>query len=896
MPATTERPMARHQRPVMRAYDSVLESKITVPGPHKWAISRQRITTLIATGARGPLTVVTGPPGAGKSMALACWAASRPWPGPIAWVTLDVFDNRPETFWSHVTEALRRAGAAISAELPALATKQPEVFLRQLALAMAAQDPAVSLVLDDFHLLTEPRSLEGLGYMLRNASTGLHLLLASRTDPVLPLHRYRLTGELTEIRAEDLAFSVSEADLLLAQHGITLAPELLATLTRRGEGWAAGLRLAALSMDGHPDPEQFVKELAAEDGAIAGYLVEEVLNAQPPPVRDLLLKTSILDRVSVGLAGELARNGKVGDAIPALAQANAFVQAIGNGWYRYHPLFADVLRRKLRHEAPYEVAQLHRRAARWLRRHGTLREAVSQAAAARDWKLAARMTVGELAVGTLLDPQAGEPLADALAQMPADPAPRDAASLAVAAAMALRRGHDDACLTRLDRTERLLGRPPPDAEIPSRLAVALIRMALAQRRGDLEAATAAAAHTGSMIAGLPAGLLARHPEARLQELSSRGAVEIWAGRPDDAADTLRPCADVGSWDCAGNYALAAVLRGRLSDAEGLAAAVCAPRGNGRAGNACHPGAAAEVALAWLHLERHQLSEAAGRLSRAENALRAHPDRLLGALAWLAAARLNLAGGRPGPAAEMIDRARRGWSAPPWLEQRLALVDACARAAAGDFRAALGAAGRAGPASALPGAVALTRARLAAGEPVAAARALAGVSPAAPGETPEYLRLEACLAEAELCYGNGDASRGRRSLQQALKLAKKERVLLPFTIQRAWIEPVLRSDPALAAAFRRLFQPADAMTGRSQARSLAQAPGSGQGAPVLVERLSGRELEVLRHVSRMLSTMEIAGEMHLSADTVKSHLKSIFRKLGVTRRREAVRRAQQLALF
>ena len=490
MPVTPGRTTARRVRRTTRADDSVLISKITVPALPKWNVSRDRIRALIANGSRGPLTVVTGPPGAGKTMALASWAAEGSRSGPVAWVTVDRFDNRPEVFWSHVIEALRRAGVALPAELPPTAARQPSLFLHHFASAMAAQDPVVvTLVLDDVHLLTKSRCLDGLDYVLRNASGGLHLVVASRMDPLLPLHRYRLTGELTEVRACDLAFSVTEAGLLMAQHGITLTPDLLETLTRRGEGWAAGLRLAAISMDGHPDPGQFVKELGAEDGPIAGYLIDEVLNRQPAQVRDLLLRTSILDRVNVELAGELAGERETGEIIPALAQANAFVQPIGHGWYRYHSLFADVLRLKFRHESPHKVTQLRRRAARWLWRNGTLLEAVSQAAAAGDWALAARMAVEELAVGTLLDPRAGGPLAEAFRPMPADPAPQEPPPLIVAAAMALRRAQDDAGGTRLAGAERLLERLPAGEELPSRMAVALIRMALARRDGDLAAAS-----------------------------------------------------------------------------------------------------------------------------------------------------------------------------------------------------------------------------------------------------------------------------------------------------------------------------------------------------------------------------------------------------------------------
>ena len=238
-----------------------------------------------------------------------------------------------------------------------------------------------------------------------DAGPGLRLVVSSRMDPPLRLHRYRLAGQLTEIGGSDLAFSVAEAGLLMARHGCTLSADSLECLTRRTEGWAAGLRLAAIALDTHPDPEQFVQELAAEDSAVTGYLVEEVLGTQPPQVRDLLLSTSIVEHVSAESASELAGDEQTGAILPALAHANAFVQPIGCGWYRYHTLFAEMLRLKLRREHPDRIAPLHRRAARWYERNGQLADAVRHAAQASDWPLAARMVIDGLAIGEIIEPR-----------------------------------------------------------------------------------------------------------------------------------------------------------------------------------------------------------------------------------------------------------------------------------------------------------------------------------------------------------------------------------------------------------------------------------------------------------------------------------------------------------
>jgi ATP/maltotriose-dependent transcriptional regulator MalT len=233
------------------AGEAILTAKITAPNVPDWAVERPRIIKLITQGARWcALTVLTGPAGAGKTIALASWAAAEP--GAVAWVSLDGCDTRPSAFWSHVTAAMRRSGVAVP-EVPDEAGGRADhhVFLLRLASALAAQDPPVTLVLDDLHLLAGPTVLDGLDYVLRNAGPGLRLIVSSRAHPLLPLHRYRLAGQLAEIGAGHLAFSVAEVRQVLARHGITLPADWLEFLTRRTGGWAAGTRLAALSVRTH---------------------------------------------------------------------------------------------------------------------------------------------------------------------------------------------------------------------------------------------------------------------------------------------------------------------------------------------------------------------------------------------------------------------------------------------------------------------------------------------------------------------------------------------------------------------------------------------------------------------------------------------------------------------
>ncbi len=882
-------------RPGPGGADRVLQAKIIAPGVPGWMVPRRRLQERIDEGTAGPLTVVTGPPGAGKTMAVASWAAARP--GPVAWITLDHYDSNPKVFWATVVAALRNAGVTLRrvSAAPARTAASDHVFLLRLASELAAQDPPVALVLDDLHLVAAPGLMDGLQYLLRNARPGLRLVICSRTDPLLPLHRYRLAGELTEIRASELAFSVPEARLLMAQHDITLPPRTLELLTELDEGWAAGLRLAAISIGDHPDPEQFIKELAAENSAVAGYLIEEALNNQAPEIRDLLLRTSILDRVNSGVASELTGHEQAASALAALARANAFVQPLGNGWYRYHSLFAEVLRLKFRLECPGEVPDLHRRAARWYQVNGLLLDAVRQSVAAGDWPLAAQMVLDELAIGQLSEPHA--PLTECFRRMPYNPTWTGPHPALIAAALALADLAPVAACAALDVAEEILGRLPADAETPARLAAAMLRLTVARQAGDLGAAAAAIDQAERLVSTLPGDILTRHTEIHTTVLSAHGVVQFWSGHLDEAAASLDAGAAAATvtgsmserTDCLGYLALLEALRGRLNRAAELAAGAspAGQDGTEMAGPAC---GAAEVALALVHLERNERHDARDRLKRADAALRIRPERLVGAAACLVVARYRLAEGRAKAASEMIARARHGWSPPGWLDHTLTLLESRAHAAAGDLPSAVGIAERANPEARIDATVALAHAWLDAGHDQAAGQALENGPD--DDEAQDRNRLDRWLVDARLGYSRGDQAQGRRSLQRALGLAEPEQFRLPFAMQAAWIRPVLRSDPHLAEAHRHLLEPGLIDPGRGP----AELPADGQAAPMIVEQLSVREREVLSLLSGMLSTAEVASELYISVNTVKTHLKSIYRKLAATHRGEAVRRARQLELL
>jgi LuxR family maltose regulon positive regulatory protein len=517
------------------------------------------------------------------------------------------------------------------------------------------------------------------------------------------------------------------------------------------------------------------------------------------------------------------------------------------------------------------------------------------------------MVVDELAIGQLIEPRGSHLLADEFRRMPLDQARTQAEPFLVAAAMELYGAAGDPSVTSLDAAETILDGLPADQELAARLAAALVRLAVSRQAGDLEAATAAADHAEALIDEMPEELLARHPVARAQVWAGRGAVKLWAGQLDEAAAIFEAgvaAARVADSsyehaDCLGYLALAEALSGRLNRAAELAGEAAGAADSSDDGIA-EPNGAASVALAYVHLERGEMQLCRDQLALADAALRVRPDKVLTAVASLVGAHGRQAEGRPGAASELVGRARQGWSPPGWLEQRLMILESRAYAAAGDIQAAVEAAGRADGQATPDAAIALAHAYLAAGDYPAAQAATTAVM-AASGEPGEQVSLEAWLVDARLSYSTGHQARGRRSLEHALRLGKHEQIRLPFVMEQTWIRPVLRRDPDLAQAYRHLLgpdivRPAGVVAARESIVVPVRQAITGEGMPLVVERLSERELEVVQHLSGMLSTAEIASEMYISVNTVKTHLRSIYRKLSAAHRGEAVRRARQLELI
>src|SRR5215468_6572035 len=334
-------------------------------------------------GRAGRITVVSAPAGSGKTFLLRSWIAEAGLADSAAWVPVPDEERDPQRFWIWVADALRDtvSGSALVRPLTAAPDLDGWVIVERLLKDLVRLEDRVWLVIDDVHELASTEALRQLELLVMRAPNRLRFVLATRHDLRLGLHRLRLEGELTEIRGADLRFTLAEARALFDAAGVQLPDAVLASLHRRAEGWAAGLRLAALSLSGHPDPERFAEEFSGSERTVADYLLAEVLERQSEEVRRLLLRTSVAERVSGELADLLTGGSGAERVLQELEQAGAFVVSLDarRSWFRYHQMFADLLQRELRHSEPAQIPALHRTAAGWFAGHGYPVEAVRHA-------------------------------------------------------------------------------------------------------------------------------------------------------------------------------------------------------------------------------------------------------------------------------------------------------------------------------------------------------------------------------------------------------------------------------------------------------------------------------------------------------------------------------------
>ncbi len=853
------------------------------------------------------MTIISAPAGSGKTSLLRAWADRPGQPHRLAVLQVQRDQHDAQQFWLALLDAVRHASATADRAEPPAATPDfnaPAMVDRVLSeLADARGD--ITLVIDDLHELNSPEALSQLTRLLTNLPPGVHAVLTTRHDLRLRLHQLRLAGELTEIRAADLRFSERETRELLDASGIALPDAGAALLHQRTEGWAAGLRLAALSLAGHPDPERFVAEFSGSDRTVADYLIAEMLERQPDNVQDLLLRTSLLDRVNGELADLLTGRPGSERILLSLEDANAFVESLDpeRTWFRYHHLFADLLRLELRRTLPAEVPALHRRAAGWFTLQGQVVEAIRHTQAAGDWPDAARL-LADHSFSLTLDGQAQT----IQALVRAFPPGADHPELALVRAMGdLAQGRLDEAAAHLAVAEAHAETAPPERQRRLRVAIASLKLSLARRRGHLAGVIEQVKFLASPVTGQSDEDIALDRDLRAVALMNLGTAEAWSlGLPDAerhlregavlAREIGRPYLEVG---CLAQLGFAYIFHGAampkihpfaLTQRRCREAIALAERYGWGAEPVIAP---ALMTLAGTMVWLGEFDEGERWLRRTERALQTDTGPDVRLLLHQTAGILHAGRGRRHEALEEF-------SAAEHLGSQLEGSQALASQMTGWLLATQARLGLPGEARAALAALDDERASsgeirnaravicLAEGDPAGALGAvrdvLDGTAPVLGYPTVVEADLLAGLAYREL----GDLRAANQAAERALALAESDRLVLPFAVtgSRELLEALPRHETAHAALLADIL---DVLHGSSPA-------AEDQSPPPDAEELSAGELRVLRYLPTNLSRPEIAGELSVSPNTVSTHIRSIYTKLGVRDRSSAVQRARELQLL
>ncbi|WP_405623280.1 LuxR C-terminal-related transcriptional regulator [Streptomyces sp. NBC_01396] len=869
--------------------DPFLRTRFALPTRPGAFLRRQRLNRHLDQALGAPLTMVNGSAGAGKTLLVADWAAHLD--RPVAWLTIESDEQRPGMFWAYLLQALRVCGMPLSdpAARPADAGRVDHRVLSAIAGELNDRDQAATVVLDEYDRVSAPEVAEQLEFVLNHAREGLRLILVTRTEPMLPLHRYRVAGALTEIRGAELAFTPEEALDLLEVHGLRLPLDAARALVDRTRGWAAGLRLCALAALESPDPETYLKEFEADRSTVADFLLAEVLKRQTEQTEDLLLRVSVLERFCPDLVNALTQRTDAERILARLHRENAFVEDLGHCWYRLHPLFGEILRAHLRVRCPGLEPELHRRAALWLQRSGSLPETLAHGAAAGDWDFTAGALVDDLAIGQFFTGLRSDDLTRLFSRM--GPDATGPATELVRAARDLSHSDLDRGLAHLHHAEeRLTG----DLSDPAaaQLSCALLEALAARLAGSPAQAEQAAETAEEAQQDVPAHLLDKHPELPALLMAHLGTTRLWAGRFEEAQAALSTVVRspggastlVPREESMGHLALIDYLNGWPGRAEDKALEAVTET---ERFSLDHPSGSGieRLVLAAVAVDRNELGRAQALLDEAAELPAAIRDPVTAAGRAIATARLQLARGDPRAAVEAAAQAVSTAAASPWAESHEVLVVSAAHLAEGRSETAAELL-RAVPGSQPACAVEAARLHLVAGCPDAAIDLLDSIR--ADSRTGPGVTVRAALVRAQAAHGAGDSATARALVAQSLIQARHERLRRPFLEAGQWIRPLLATAPLqqlaegwLVPGTRRHDEPA--------------GPGMPLW-PLVVEELSRREHDVLERLAQMMSTDEIAADLYVSVNTVKTHLKSLYRKLGVNRRSAAVHRARDLRLL
>ena len=851
-------------------------------------------------GQAGRVTELSAQPGSGKTYLLRSWIREAGLGESAAWVSVQREARDPQRFWLSVLDALRDTtpGSPRVGSLTAAPGLDGWAIVERLLGDLSTLDERLWLVIDDLQELRSDELLRQLELLLLRAPAELRFVLSTRHDLRLGLHRLRLEGELTEIRAGDLRFSLDEARALLEAAAVSLSDSALAVLHERTEGWAAGLRLAALSLAGHPDPERFAAEFSGSERTVAEYLLAEVLDRQPEEVRRLLLRTSILERVSGPLADVLTGGSGSEPTLQDLEEANAFVVSLdaGRSWFRYHHLFADLLQLELRRTAPDELPSLHRAAAEWYAEHGHQIEAIRHYQAAEDWSTAARL-LSDHGLALLLDGQAAT-TQELLAGFPAVAVAGDGELAALKASVELIHGSLEQADRDLALASRRSSSLPPDRRERLQVRLPVLRLSLARRRGDLPAALEEAQRLLDPAEAPHAAQLGVGEDLRALALIDLGIAELWTSRLEEAERHLeqgialahlleRPYLEVYGL---GHWAMVATLRSSAPAIERSTQAIELARRHGWSDEPIV--GIAYVVLSVTRVWQGRLEEVERWLERAERTLRLEVEPVPGVLLHYARGLLELARGRGQQALgafQAVERLAELLLTP--IAPRMRAFRLQTLVQLGETQRVQQSLDRLEEQERDIGEmrIALAALQLAQDEPEAATVTLAPVlDGSAPVMNPRVWVVQAFLLEAIAQDALGDAAAAERALERALDLAEPDRVLLPFLLHPApgLLEHHPRHRTAHAALIAEIL---NLLAGRE--------PGSGRGeAKPLREPLTDSETRVLRYLPTNLSVQEIAGELYVSANTVKTHVRHLYAKLGTHARGEAVERARAVGLL
>jgi LuxR family transcriptional regulator, maltose regulon positive regulatory protein len=861
-------------------------------------LDRDGLVQLLDRALTRRVTVISAPPGSGKTSLLRAWAGGATSVRRVAFVSVARDQPSAQDFWGAVLDAIRGPARPIDPETRSAAMEalEGDQLVDRVLSEVAETLPPAVLIIDDLHELKSGDALAQLERLLASLPRSARVVLSSRQDPRMRLHQLRLADEVAEIRADDLRFTERETRELLATSKISLSDVGVAALHQRTEGWAAGLRLAVISLSGHSDPERFVAEFSGTDRAIGEYLMAEMLERQPSEVQGMLLRTALVDRVNGDLADLLVGRSGSERMLLELEDANAFVVSLDpqRTWFRYHQLLADFLRLELRRTLAGEVPGLHRRAAEWFADRGDVVDAVRHTLAAGDWPAAARL-VADYSFTWVLEGAAGT-IRAALQSFP-EGASADHPDLALAhAAAAVNQGRLEEAATQLAMAEAHVQNASPARRGRLAAAITALRLAAARRSGQFSEVIEQVNVLEASISDDPNDQIAVRSELRGVALMNRGIVERWSGRFADAERHLSEGAALAQ-AIGQPYIEVACRAHQVFPSQGVPVSAVRERGHRaialaeRYGLEDRPILAPAIGVVggtaiWVG----EFDEGERWLRRAWEVASAPVEPAVAVLLHMTTGMLHTARGAYRPALDEFAAASQAQSllsgehalAPHvagWLAATQARLEMRVEARATLTRFCAGSPRTAAISNAL------ARLCLAEGNPAAALNELRdALEPSRHPFTLVESHLLAGLAHRSL----GDHRAAAAATEAGLAAAEPDRLIFPFVMTEAaeLLDALPRHQTAHGALLSDILDLVRGVSAQETDRNGLPQP----------DQLSPAELRVLRYLPTNLTRQNIGRELYISIHTVNSHIRNIYTKLGASDRASAVQRARELRLL